>query len=294
MTRPRPFNISIFVVDGRPDGLRLIEKSNWIGFGVVCPRLDWPTARDRPEFDRSGVYILTGRGDGDLPTVYVGEAEHLRKRVNTHHANKDFWQSAIAFTSRGNSLNKAEVRYLECRLIELAREFRRCNLDNEVAPQRPNLSEPDQAEMEGFLEEMRSLLPVLGVMAFQPLVSQRTEETSSLDTIEFRCTGPGCDAVGRLTTDGFVVLAGSRARGTVVDSMERHARNYFERRAALVESGCFEHDGDQLVLTQDREFSSPSFAAAVFLGRNANGWKEWKDASGRDLHALRDQEATSG
>lgn len=294
MTTHRPFNINIFVADGRPDGLRLIEKSNWIGLGVVCTRLDWPTARDRSEYDRSGIYVLTGRGDGDLPTVYVGEAEQLRKRINTHHANKEFWQSAIAFTSRGAALNKAEVRYLECRLIELAREFGRCNLDNEIYPQRPNLSEPDEAEMEGFLDEIRSLLPVLGVTAFQPLVSARSDSRSTLDTIEFRCTGPGCDATGRLTTDGFVVLAGSRARGTAVESMERHARNYFERRVALLESGCFEADGDQLVLKQDREFSSPSFAAAVFLGRNANGWKEWKDPSGRDLHALRDQEAASG
>lgn len=289
----RPFTIRIFVADGRPDGLRLIEKSNWIGVGAVCARLDWLKSRERAEYDRSGIYLLTGRGDGDLPTIYVGEAEHLRKRINTHHAKKDFWQQVITFSSRGAALNKAEVRYLECRLIELARDFGRCDLDNETSPQRPNLSEADQAEMEGFLDELRSLLPVLGVVAFQPRFSDRDSQASALDRVEFRCLGPGCDARGRLTTDGFVVLAGSRARGTTVDSMSRHARNYFDRRAALLDSGCFEPDGDQLVLTRDYEFSSPSFAAAVFLGRNANGWKDWKDPQGRDLHELRDQEAST-
>ena len=82
----RPFTIRIFVANGRPDGLRLIEKSNWVGLGLVCARVDWGVARDRPEFERSGIYILTGRGDDDLPIIYVGEAEQLRKRINSHHA----------------------------------------------------------------------------------------------------------------------------------------------------------------------------------------------------------------
>ena len=290
----RPFTIRIFVANGRPDGLRLIEKSNWVGLGLVCARVDWGVARDRPEFERSGIYILTGRGDDDLPIIYVGEAEQRRKRINSHHAQKDFWQQVIAFTTRGNAINKAEVRYLESRLVELAQEFGRCTLDNEIAPSRPRLSEADEAEMEGFLEEMRSLLPVLGVTAFQPILTQSSNRHASLDTADLRCTGPGCDATGRMTPDGFVGLAGSRARGTTVESMEKHAKNYFDRRKTLIESGQFIPDGDELVLQKDREFSSPSFAAAVFLGRNANGWKDWKDSSGRDLHALRDQEAASG
>jgi len=35
----RPFSIRIFVPDGDPDGLRLVEKSNWTGLGVVFKRL---------------------------------------------------------------------------------------------------------------------------------------------------------------------------------------------------------------------------------------------------------------
>lgn len=34
----RRFSIRIFLPDGTPDGLRAVEKSNWIGRGVVCPR----------------------------------------------------------------------------------------------------------------------------------------------------------------------------------------------------------------------------------------------------------------
>jgi len=43
--------------------------------------------------------------------------------------------------------------------------------------------------------------------------------------------------------------------------------------------------------TQDYSFSSPSTAAAVVLGRSANGRIEWKDAQGRTLKELQEAEA---
>jgi hypothetical protein len=33
-----PFSLRIFVADGDPDGLRIVEKSNWIGKALVFPR----------------------------------------------------------------------------------------------------------------------------------------------------------------------------------------------------------------------------------------------------------------
>ena len=53
----RGFSIRIFLADGEPDGLKIIEKSNWTGCGVVCPRPIFSDARGRREFTRTGVYI---------------------------------------------------------------------------------------------------------------------------------------------------------------------------------------------------------------------------------------------
>jgi|GEM_PF-3044293 hypothetical protein len=50
----RGFSIRIFLPDGSPDGLRLVEKSNWTGQGIVCPRTLFPTAEDRGEPPRKG------------------------------------------------------------------------------------------------------------------------------------------------------------------------------------------------------------------------------------------------
>ena len=65
-----PFTIRIFVPDGDPEGVRLIDRMNWTGLGIVFPRSKWTEVRQRPEFNRAGVYILVGYQEEDLPTVY--------------------------------------------------------------------------------------------------------------------------------------------------------------------------------------------------------------------------------
>src|ERR1700758_3503977 len=55
-----PFTIRIFVPDGDPEGVRIIDRMNWTGHGIVFPREKWPTTKQRPEFSRTGLYILQG------------------------------------------------------------------------------------------------------------------------------------------------------------------------------------------------------------------------------------------
>ncbi len=300
MTSPRPFKIQIFVAEGVPEGLRIVEKSNWIGQGVICPRSQYPRLKIRDEFGQSGVYILIGRDEeGDRPMLYVGEAEVIRKRLDSHHLEKDFWTQVIVFTTKGDPLHKAQVQYLEARLVELATRHRRCRLDNRNAPKRPGLSEADKAEIESFLLEMLSLLPVLGVLAFEavrvPRVQAGEAQASKPDAVSqiatsdvdpnriYNLVGPACEARGFPASDGFAVLEGSRARVEGVPSLERHVPGVVKRRQALETEGLLQVDGDSFVLQADTVFSSPSTAAAVFLGRNSNGWVDWVDDEGRTL-----------
>ena len=57
---PEAFTLRIFVPDGDPEGVRFIDRMNWTGLGIVFPRSKWPEVRNRAEFGRTGVYILTG------------------------------------------------------------------------------------------------------------------------------------------------------------------------------------------------------------------------------------------
>ena len=82
----RPFFIRVLVPTGDPDGLRIVEKSNWPGVGVVFNRTNYKEVVGRSEFDKTGVYVLVGTSDDSiLPTIYVGEGDPVKNRLNQHY-----------------------------------------------------------------------------------------------------------------------------------------------------------------------------------------------------------------
>lgn len=286
-----PFSLRIFVADGDPDGLRIVDKSNWIGKALMFPRVLLPQVKTRPELAQTGVYLLLGpRPDGEGDMLYVGEGDPIRPRLERHYAEKDFWTRAIGFTTTtAGQLNKAHVQFLESRLMALARAAKRLPLDNANQPAEPSLSEADRADMEVFLGHMLGMLPVLGVHAFEQAPKAPAAKVSPVLT----CKGKGVQATGYEASQGFVVRAGSQAVLDSVPSMALHVRGMFDLRQELIGNGVLGLQGGLYQFTQDYSFSSPSTAAAVVLGRSANGRIEWKAADGRTLKELQEAEAHS-
>ena len=64
-----------------------------------------------------------------------------------------------------------------------------------------------------------------------------------------------------------------------------------EIRQRLVSRNIFREEGSQFVLDQDYVFNSPSQAAAVMMGRNANGRTHWKHKNGKTLKELQENAA---
>ena len=278
----RGFSLRIFMPDGEPDGLRIIEKSNWTGVGLVCPRASYKNAKSRAEFAKAGVYILSGPSELDgARRIYIGEGETIRPRLDQHVLNKEFWDSVTFFVSKDDNLNKAHAQYLESRLVELAVDAKRYDLDNSNVPKRPSLSEADIADAEAFLAEILLCLPVLGLDAFT------WRRDSPADERELYLNGKDADGCGYETPSGFVVRAGARARVEEAPSIKSSEQL---TRARLLSQGVLEVAGDRYELVQDFEFSSPSLAASVLLGRSSNGRVEWKDAAGRTLKAIQEAE----
>ena len=58
MSLLKPFSLRIFVADGDPDGLRLVERSNWVGKAIVFPRALLPKIKHRDELSQTGIYML--------------------------------------------------------------------------------------------------------------------------------------------------------------------------------------------------------------------------------------------
>lgn len=278
------FSLRIFLPDGSPDGLRLVEKSNWSGHGIVCPRPLFPTARNRGEFSRTGVYVLLGPpGEGELSAVYIGEGDPIRPRLESHQANKDFWTTAICFTSKDGNLNKAHVQYLESRLVALAREAKRCIVENINTPQLPTLSEADVADVETFLDEMLLCFPVLGVTLFERLVQPPLPTAPVL-----HLNIASVSAQGYESAHGFVVSAGSEVREVETATCPEYIKSL---KVALRENGVIGSQHNKLRFSQDYEFSSPSTAASMVVGASANGRTAWKDADGNTLKQIQENTA---
>ena len=282
-----PFTLRIFVADGDPDGLRVVERSNWIGKALVFPRPLLSKVKLRDELAQTGVYLLLGpREDGEGEMLYVGEGDPIRQRLESHHAQKDFWTRAVCFVAAPGQLNKAHVQFLESNLIRLAKAAKRLPLDNVNSPTEPSLSEADSADMHVFLQNMLGMLPVMGVHAFE----QAAPVPAGTVTLMY-CKGKGVAASGYETSQGFVVKTGSRAVTETVPSMQQHVRGMYDLRQELIKNGVLVPEPDGYRFAQDYVFSSPSTAAAVVLGRSANGRIEWKDAQGHALKELQSQGA---
>jgi hypothetical protein len=278
----RPFYIRIFCPDGNPVGLRIISKSNWTGCGLVCPRSILPVVKSRKEFVQPGVYVLVGPPeDGELPKIYVGEGDPVGPRLEQHYANKEFWTWAVFFVSTDSSLNKAHVQHLEARLLDMSRQAKRATLDKANNPQMPALSEAETANAEGFLADMLSIFPLLGLTVFE-----KTIVAKSGSIHEFKIEAKGITARGHETPEGFIVLQGSRAVCNEVPSIHRYLSDL---RKELLSQGVFVSRVDHLEFLQDYLFNSPSTAAGVVQGRSANGRIDWKDNSGRTLKAFQEE-----
>lgn len=287
-----PISLKIFVATGDPDGLRIIERSNWIGRAIVFPRSLLTSFKQRDEFAQTGVYLLLGpRSDGDGEMMYIGEGDPVKPRLESHFSNKDFWTRAVFFVAGAGQLNKAHVQFLEAQLIQRTKDAKRMRLENIKSENEPTLSEADRADMLVFLDHMLSMLPVLGVSAFElARVADASIDSGTSSTL-FTCTGKGLQAQGYESTQGFVVKAQSQASLALTSSMQEQMHGIVDLRLDLINNGVLEREGDSYVFKQDYSFSSPSTAAAIVLGRSANGRTEWKDASDRALKEIQIQQA---
>ena len=279
----RPFFIRVLVPTGDPDGLRIVEKSNWPGVGVVFNRTNYKEVVGRSEFDKTGVYVLVGTSDDSiLPTIYVGEGDPVKNRLNQHYGKKDFWNWAVFFVAKDDSLNKAHVQHLEAELLRLAKEAKQCNLDNGQGAMVPTLSEAEVALADGFLQDILSIFPLLGLGVFEKTTTTaRPGDMLSIDS-------KGIKASGYEDAKGFVVVKGSQLVKIETNTIHQYMSTL---RKDLLTQGVIVDNDQHYVFTQDQVFGSPSTAAGVIQGRTANGRKDWKNGDGKTLKELQEAAA---
>lgn len=280
--------LKLFLVDGVPNGLMTAEIMNWTGHVITASRSRLGELVLRPEVkQRTAVYFLLGpdQGAGIPREVYIGETDNAAQRLVSHNrpegqGGKDFWEHACVITSKDANLTKAHIRYLESRLIQAASQSGQSVLINGTAPDVLGLPEADISDMEYFLEQIQTLLPVLGYDFLRPRRQRVQDQTGSKVNTEtaspvFICEIPrhGIRSRGQEIDGDFVVFKGSLTRS----DWEGVESSYTKLFDTLKTSGVLSTtpDAKHQVFTQDYAFSSVSAAAAVIAGRSANGRTQW-------------------
>src|SRR5882672_9165516 len=231
--------IKLFLVDGLPTGIITAEVVNWTGKALCAPRSRLAQLIRREEAERTGIYVLIGPDPDRVAGLkaYIGEADSVGMRLRHHEADddKDFFDRVALVVSKDENLTKTHARFLESQLIRLSKEAGTVSLANGTAPDFARLPEADRSDMAFFIEQLRTVLPILGFDLFRPTGGRPTSQPGADEQNPvFELDAVGMRATARESDDGFVVLAGSTARQNGTAAFPEGYRSF---RDQLVKDG---------------------------------------------------------
>ena len=273
--------IQMCIFDGNPNGRIMCELSNWNGRIYKISRKELNEFSKRSDAEHTGIYFLFGKDELNNDTIYIGEAEKILTRLKQHINDIDYWNDCVAVISKDDLLNKAHIKYLENKFYNLAATSNRTIIINKTVPTCSSISEYDEAMLNEFISNTKLLVNTLGYKVFDTF---DINENSKNQTQYFYTKSPrGANAKGILTPDGFTVLKGSIIANSVVNSFIKTQPNLNKLRTKLIENNIIDKN---YTFTKDYNFTSPSTAACIVLGRSANGRIEWKTSDGETIKAI--------
>lgn len=104
------------------------------------------------------------------------------------------------------------------------------------------------------------------------------------DSIFYIKAARGADALGLVVSDGFAVFKGSQIAESTTPSMSVSLQRL---RQKLIDEKVIDKIN---TFTKDHVFTSPSLAASIVMGRNANGKTEWKNDKGNTMNDIESME----
>lgn len=274
-------SIELFLANGTADSLITAELSNWNGKAIKIPRIEVSEC-NRDDIKGAGIYFLFCKEDDDSDSVYIGEAENIQERLIQHlrdyssEKEKYYWNTAVLFVER--DLNKALIRYLENRLVEIARKSKRYIVLTKNTYRNTVMKESQIAAMEEFVDNIKILISSLGYKVLEPML--QNDSVSSQDNEMLYLTVGGTEAKAMITTEGFVLISGSSVNDkTTVKSL---SAGMVKLRNKYLDAGKVKN----WKTVEDILFSSSSAAAVFVLGYSVSGPATWKDKNGRTLKEI--------
>ena len=235
--------ISIYLMDGTSEGRWKASLANWNGVGYRIPRDEVKNCGDIADLNKPGVYFLFGNEfETGRTFIYIGEADAVRTRIMQPHT----------FEERGDSWKQSPG------------------------------SAPVRDTLEGFISNVRLVLPTMGYRAFEPLPVPLSAKAPVVekesDLLYFsRKNKRVCNAVCRMTDQGFLVLRGSSITHDVAPYATGIIRSRTENAASIGFDG---------ILVNDILFKSASAASSFVCGGSSDGLVDWKNRAGVPLKKL--------
>lgn len=274
-------SIELFLANGTADSLITAELSNWNGKAIKIPRIEVSDCK-RDDIKGAGVYFLFCKEEDDSDSVYIGESETIQERLNQHirdyNADKEkfYWTTAVIFL--GRDLNKALIRYLEDRFVQIARDCKRYKVLTKNTYGKTVMKESQTAAMEEFIDNVRILINALGYKVLEPTVHNDPNSTVD-DEMLFLNLG-NASGKGMVTTEGFVLFAGA------VLNEKTSEKSLSKGAATLRKKHLASNKVKDFVTTEDILFSSSSAAADFVTGYSVSGPATWKNSGGVALKEL--------
>ena len=274
--------IQMCIFGGNPNGRIMCELSNWNGRVYKISRNDLAEFSKRADAENTGVYFLFGKTDSNIDTLYVGEAEKIITRIKQHLKDDNYWNDCIVVISKDNLLNKAHIKFLEHQFHQLAVESNRAKVINNTIPTCSSVSEYDVAMLTEFIENTKLLVNTLGYKIFDSIEENLIEAQEKNDVFYIKAAR-GADGKGFIVSDGFVVMKGSKVAYNSANSI---SPSLLKLRKELFNQGIINSNHE---FVKDYVFTSPSYAASIVMGRNANGRTEWKTIDHESLKQVEEK-----
>ncbi len=276
-------SIKLYIMGDDYKNLKTAELSNWTGKAFIGERKHSKLIQNINELSVPGVYFLTSKSKSGAQTeIYIGEADEVKKRINNHFTQKDWWDNFIIFISKDSNLTKAHVRYLEKAIHSIAKQnITTLNLRNSAVPTGSQLPDSDIDDMETFLDNMLFVLKNLGIIDFT-IIEEEDLPIEEENIFYLKLTNNRLDKSGNvlkaklsITSEGYKLIKGSFIEGKERKSFNSHS--YQILRKKIEDEGFFKKSiyDEILILENDLSFDSPSAAASVIKNRATNGRKEW-------------------
>ena len=282
-------SIELFLVNGSADSLIIAELSNWNGKAIKIPRIEVASC-NRDDITQAGVYFLFCKEEDGSDSVYIGEAENVKERLVQHlrdyqsEKEKYYWTTAVIFV--GRDLNKALIRYLENRFVDIARASKRYTVLTKNTYKNTVMKESQIAVMEEFVDNVKILINALGYKVLEPFVHTEANSSKVDDELLYLSTG-AASASGKVTTEGFVVFEGAILNEKT--STKSLSAGMQRLRQKIMDSNKVQN----FKTTEDILFSSSSAAADCILGYSVSGPQTWKSKDGRTLKEIENSETTN-